>query len=669
MILRAIAHTRRLAFAPAARSVGRATARMERNFEGFVRSLTAHRYALDALDSIVAAPEQGRLYLRHDVRPKELMLALGLAALHQKLQVPGTFHLTWDMMEGIGRFEAAARRFRQFDSRYVRLGLQCDPVSRWLAQTRFAEHDRECERYVRSANFADYLEEMLQAWRDKGEDAAVLRTLYDGAWQCLGRLDRSFRSAVGNSLSISGRGSPLSNAFERACAARPELAVLAGWFSPIDFLMNGALEQFGYRFEATRFPPGGGPGPVVVFGGAPIEELREEIEVRVGGGGGLVVISPVENWAGDRYADLLPFPGSAARREPAVAASGTIPSEPFFTRERHLARLGWRCERFDRHELAAASRSVVGGAIDLSFPRFVRWLRSEGYVFDGFENGSLRFAERRAYLRYDVHIQDLLAAYVLADLHEQLRIVGSFQLMWKFSRYEEGLEPYFTKLLEFDRRYVQFGLHAAPAASWYLSEKLAGDFSRQGEAMASPGFTDWLLELHAAYCRDGDDAPALREIRASIDDTLTSIAASFRATFGDWKSISAHGNYLTNGFLEVCARHPEVNALRPYFHPVDYFGKWGVERFGFDYEITWLGADAFGADAYLPRVLMEGSPEETRRQWYRGRVAHGAGFVALLHPATWTCSQNATFFLPEEAARDGVTEAKGAGDRLADRPA
>ncbi len=639
---------------------------MERSFERFVRSLAAHGYTLDALDSIAAAPERGRAYLRHDVRPNDLSLALRLAALHQKLRVPGTFHLAWDTIEGAGRLASSARRFRHFDARYVRLGLQCDPVSRWLAQTQFAGDARAWDRFVESDEFSAYLVEMLAAWREQRHEAAALRAVRDGAWQCLGALDRSFRSVVGECSTISGRGSPLSNAFGRARETRPELAVLASWFSPIDFLLDSDLKRLGYRFEATRFPPGGGPGPAVVFGGTPIEELREELAVRVGGGGGLVAILPVESWTGEDYADLLPLPGSGAPPEPPVAAAaGSIPSEPFITRDRHLARFGWRCERVDKRALAAASRRIVGGAIDLSFPRFVDWLKSEGYVFDGFENGSLQFDERRAYLRYDVHIQDLLAAYVLADLHERLAIVGSFQIMWKFSRYEEGLEPYFAKLLEFDRRYVQFGLHAAPTASWYLAEKLGGDFSRQVDAVSGGEFPAWLLDLAAAYDRDGDDAPALRELRAGTDDTLSSIAASFRATFGAWKSISAHGNYLTNGFLDVCARHPEVSVLRPYFHPVDYLGKWGVERFGFDYEVTWLGADAVP----FPRVLMEGSPEETRRQWYRGRVAHGAGFVALLHPATWTCSQNATFFLPEEAARDGAAESKAAGDRLADRQA
>lgn len=665
MIRRTLAH----ALAPADRSAAGAP-RLKRHFQRFVRSLAAHGYTLDALDGIIAEPERERVYLRHDVRPNDLALALRLAALHQKLRLPGSFHLTWDVMEGIGPLEAEARRFRQCDPRYVRLGLQCDPVSRWLAQTRFAGNQREWDGFVGSPEFASYLDEMLQAWHDAGDDAAPLRALREGASECLAALDRSYRGVAGEPSSISGRGSPLSNAFNRARAARPELSVLVPWFSPIDFLVHSDLERLGYRREATRFPPGGGPGPVVVFGGAPIEGLREELLIRVGGGGGLVAILPVENWLGDRYAELLPLPGRAASREAVLAPeeaapSGSIPAEPFITRERHLARFGWRCERLDRHELAAASRRIVGGAIDLSFPRFVRWLATEGYVFDGFEGGGLRFDERCAYLRYDVHIQDLLAAYVLADLHERLAIVGSFQILWKFSRYEEGLEPYFTKLLEFDRRYVQFGLHAAPTATWYLTEKLGGDFTRQVDAMASPDFTAWLLDLQAAYRRDGDDAPALREIRAGSDDMLARIAASFRATFGDWKSISAHGNYLTNGYFEVCARHPEVSVLRPYFHPVDYLAKWGVDRFGFDYEVTWLGTDAVP----FPRVMMEGSPEATRRQWYRGRVAHGAGFIALLHPATWTCSQNATFFLPEEAARDGVAEAKGAGDQLADRPA
>jgi hypothetical protein len=88
----------------------------------------------------------------------------------------------------------------------------------------------------------------------------------------------------------------------------------------------------------------------------------------------------------------------------------SFPDRPFVTGPEHLSDFGPYCERVGKTELAAASRHLVGAAIDNSFPRFIEWLRSEGYVFDGFEEGPPRFNERRAYLRHDVHGQDLLAA-------------------------------------------------------------------------------------------------------------------------------------------------------------------------------------------------------------------------------------------------------------------
>ncbi len=623
---------------------------MAKVLEQFIRSLEARGYAPRFLDSIGALPEPGCVYLRHDVKPGALDAGLRLAELHQELRIPGTFHLAWDVIESDGRLDLMARRFCTLDPKYVRLGLQCDPVSRWLAASRYGGDHAQLNRFVASPGFPSYLGEMLQEWQRSGKESGSLRAVRDGAWNSLIAIDRSFRGTFGEGSSISGRGSPLSAAFSRARQAHPELASITAWFSPIDFLVHSDLRRLGYAFEATRFKRGKAPGPAVVFGGSEPAKLRKALDSRIAGGGGVVAIFPVEYWERDRYAGPPPFHADgrpAAGSTPPVAAAPPepMPSEPFFTRPKHLARLGRRFQRADKKKLTAVARNRVGGAIDLSFHRFIGWLRSEGYAFDGFEDGPPRFEERRAYLRYDVHVQDLLAAYVLAELHEELGIVGTFQITWKFSGFEEALEPYFTKLLEFDRRFVRFGLHAAPTASWFLHAKLAGDHTKEVEAVAGEDFAAWVLDLHAAYCRDGEDAPGLREIRQGTDDLLSSIAASFRATFGGWKSISGHGNYLTNGFSEVCARHPEVRVLQRYFHPVDYLVRWGVGRFGFDYEATSFGSDA----APFPRVLMESGSEQTRRRWCRGRVAHGAGFVALLHPATWTCSQNATFFLPEQA--------------------
>lgn len=630
---------------------------MEASFAQLVRSLADRGYTLCHFEDAVTALEPRCAYLRHDVQASELDAGLQLAALHQRMRVPGSFHLAWDAIEGQARLRNAAAGFRDFDKRFVRLGLHCDPVSRWLANSRFGGDSRELTRFVLSPHFARYLGELNQILRHDGEHAPALRELREGAWQSLIALDRSFRTAFGASLLISGRGSPLSGAYLRAREIQPELAAVARWVSPIDFLIESDIGQLGYTREATRFAADHHPGPTVIFGGAEALALREALETRTDGGGGFVAIFPAHYWQGDRLTDLLPAPRDGAKATaPRQNIGSGMPSSPVITRESDLTELHRGGKPVDKAQLTTAARRRVGTGIDISFPRFIASLRSEGYDVVGFDDGPLRFDRRCAYLRYDVHVQDLLAAYVLAEWHERLSLVGSFQITWEFSRYEEELSPYFARLLEFDRRFVGFGLHVAPTASWYLSEKLAGDPTRQVEAVSSEGFTDWVLDLAAAYRRDGDDAPPLRELRQGTDDTLSRIATSFQATFGRWKSVSGHGNFLSNGFAKVCANHPEVNVLQSYFNPVDYLVKWGVQRFGFDFEVTSLGYDPLP----FPRILMEGAPEQQRRRWYQGRISHGLGFVALLHPATWTCRQNAAFFLPEGRPAD-VADGEDAG--------
>lgn len=594
-----------------------------------------------------------RVYLRHDVSPADLDIqaALRLAAVHERLRIPGNFHLAWDAIEQNSPLKERALHLRQFDPEWVRLGLLCDPISGWLAQSRFDGDESRLNEFIRSAAFTEFIDELLAAWRAQGKDAPALRAIGEGAWGYLLEADRSFRVCFGRCSSISRRGLLLSNSFFNARRARPELSVLEPWLNPIVFLAGADLAALGYRFEATSFAPDNRPGPAVMFGGVDPPALRTSLHERMAGGDGFVAIFPTRYWAGERYMDLL-RPASENLATAPVAPPVALPERPVLTNLSDLKPFGPKCERVDRSQLARAARLKVGGGVDFSFLRFVDWLRSEGYSFGGFEDGPPRFGERVAYLRYDVHAQDLLAAYILAELHERLGIIGSFQISWMFSRHEEATAPYFEKLLEFDRRFVQFGLHAAPTATWYINEKHGGDPIKAREVIASDDFVDWLRGLHAAFLRDGDDALELREIRAGTDDTLSRIATSFRETFGVWKTISGHGNAVKAGFMQAQKKYPDLGVLEEYFHPVAYMEKYGVRRFGFDYEVT-----AFGVDRVpFPRVMMEGVPEETRRRWLQGRVANGAGFVALLHPANWTCRHNATFFLPAETGVEPGSE-------------
>src|SRR2546423_95673 len=80
-----------------------------------------------------------------------------------------------------------------------------------------------------------------------------------------------------------------------------------------------------------------------------------------------------------------------------------------------------------KHELAATAAARVGSQLKQHFRRYVTWLDRQGYDFGSCEALPPRLDRRRVYLRYDVHVRDLFGAFVLAGLHEELQIPGSFQ--------------------------------------------------------------------------------------------------------------------------------------------------------------------------------------------------------------------------------------------------
>jgi hypothetical protein len=645
--------------------------RIEQSFLRFVDRLHNNGYRIQPLAPARPSFALRHAHLRYDVfaRTVDIDAAMRLAALHERLRLPGTFHIAWDLIEEHPRLRKAVLPLAEFDPRWVHLGLHCDPLSHGVAGERFGGSLVALARFAGSARFVPWLEELLSAWRRQAGAAPALHSLHELGWAALVALDASFRRAVGRSSSLSGRKSELSVAFAKARAGYSELRAISPWVEPLDFLSGAPLPSLGYPFEATRFGADLRPGPTVLHGNAELSRLRSSLAARVAGGGGFVAIFPARDWSGERYEGLLselsepsgsaaaaaaPAVGSPRRRAASVARRPPAAplDRPVLTGPGDLIGFGRNCERVDARQLATAAREKVGDGVDDSFPRFVSCLRGEGYSFGSFESGPPRFAERFVYLRYDVHLQDLLAAYVLADLHQRLAVVGSFQITWQFSRFDEAIAPYFAKLLEFDRRFVQFGLHAAPTASWYLNEKLGGDGSTPREAVESDDFVAWLLELRAAFRRDRHRAAGLREIRQGTDDTLSAIAASFRQTFGAWKSISGHGNFLTAGFDRAAARYPQLKVLRPYFAPVAYLSRFGVARFGFELEATAFGRD----EVRFPRLITESPGVETRRRSLRGRIANGAGFVVLLHPASWTWNRNASFFLPGEIAAEARSE-------------
>ncbi len=551
-----------------------------------------------------------------------------MAQQHQRLGVPGTFALAWDLIGSDPRLAPVFLELREFDPRFVHFGLLSAPVENFLCHERFAGDARRQAEFLASPALPAFLD---------GLTAEAAREIRAGAAEQLRTESDAFAAVFGPSPTVAGRSGAWSAAFARERARRPELARLDATFHPVRFLASLDLGSFGFGPEAAALPGDDRMGPHVMFGGGEPETVRRDHHQRVWGGGGFVAIFPPASWACDGFDRLTTPP-----RFPDPPPPASAPASPILTNLEDLVPFGRRCERLDSGAVAAAAGTRTGPRLEPLFRRFVEWLTGEGYVFSDLEHGPPVFAERRVYLRYDVHIQDLLSAYVLADLHQQLEIPGSFQLNWRFSPAEEQLAPFFLKFREFDPRFVQVGLHCAPAATRFIHQRCAGDLGQAERAANDPGFDGYVRGLLAAHRRHGDAAGELLELRAETDAVITSLADSFRAAFGDWRTVSGHGNFLTAAFTRLRAREPAVGPLQDYFNAVGYLQRFGVARFGFAHELT-VFADA---RRDLPCVILEGGDQAVRRQYFHGRVAAGLGFLCLLHPATLTTDNLASIIPP-----------------------
>jgi hypothetical protein len=290
-----------------------------------------------------------------------------------------------------------------------------------------------------------------------------------------------------------------------------------------------------------------------------------------------------------------------------------------------------------KRDLVAAARARVGLQLEASFRRYVGWLDAMGYSFASCEESPLRFNTRRVYLRYDVHVRDLFGVFLLANLHEELQIPGSFQICWEHSRAEVQASRLFLKLRAFDRRFVQFGFHCAPESGWLVEQRFEGRSESLDRFVTSGGVRGLMAEWLAAFERDGHDAPVLAQARCAADIHLERTAASFRRRFGAVKTVSGHGTPLSAAYLDTVRDEPRLAAIAGYLHAVEYLTPERIRRHGFERELTRF--DETGPS--LPRILFENPIADMETQ-YRRRIAAGCGVVVLFHPATWTSDH----FLP-----------------------
>jgi len=283
-----------------------------------------------------------------------------------------------------------------------------------------------------------------------------------------------------------------------------------------------------------------------------------------------------------------------------------------------------------KRELVDTASALLGPGLQDRFRRYIAWLDRQGYEFGSCEEIPMSLDRRRAYLRYDVHVRDFNGAVLLAALHEELQIPGSFQICWEHTRAESEVSDLFCKLQAFDPRYVQFGLHCSPESRWLISERFAGRSQGLETFVADGGAGNMIAEWFEAYLRDGHEAPVLRQALSRAEASLAETALSFRRAFGPAITVSAHGTSLSAAYLQAAAARPEVAAIAPYLHPVDFLTPERIAIHGFGRELTRFDDDG----SPRLRIIFEG-PIHDMASRYHERMVQGGGFIVLFHPLSW----------------------------------
>lgn len=281
----------------------------------------------------------------------------------------------------------------------------------------------------------------------------------------------------------------------------------------------------------------------------------------------------------------------------------------------------------------AGDGAVGEHGLEPLFRAYVRWLQQAGYEFGSLEHGLPSFDNRTVYLRYDVHVHDLLPALLLARLHEELKIPGSFQITWRFSPHEEATERIFLRLREFDPRYVQFGLHCSPNLTFLIRHKFDWNNRKSRNFFMSSEFETYVVEILNDYRRHGEDAFKVREILEGGRAELADQADSFYSWFGRWSSLSGHGHGMSAAFKRLQTIRPELREIRYLFNPPEFLNRIGYRTLGFDMELTTFDHDHLGSP-----IIFEASGDVLNRN-YQKRIQAGRGFLALTHPATWTTTR------------------------------
>ncbi len=285
----------------------------------------------------------------------------------------------------------------------------------------------------------------------------------------------------------------------------------------------------------------------------------------------------------------------------------------------------------DPQQLYAALRPFSGHWRQ-GWKKLIQWLRDHGYSFAHQHRIKPGSNGKVVCIRYDVHVRDIVGAWGMLGLNEELGVKAEYHLFWGHGLHETMQADSFSALAAHESPLAAFGLHTSLLDHHLMWQFFDGDEGVYARALDGPQRDEFISLL--------SDPDQLQLLEKSAKKRFSRLHATFEKECAPCRCYSFHGSYINWLLREGHWKDSRLNKLvlslqgeRLIQEALAEYGN-GQES---DYATRVLGFE------YVSDNLLS---ESTMLNRLCDAVTNGFSILLLVHPALLQRGQTSFVALP-----------------------
>lgn len=295
----------------------------------------------------------------------------------------------------------------------------------------------------------------------------------------------------------------------------------------------------------------------------------------------------------------------------------------------------WTYERIYRDAvLGLVDSNLQPGDLRVAIRPFFRELQSDmaalctylgamGYKIETSGNEAHSPESKTAYIRYDIHIRDLVGAFGFEDYHAATGTPGNMFIQWRDGLSDHSTEPYFCKFGDMAAASMDIGLHISPVDTCLLDTRFAGDTIAYFDWYKTDDAMDWLKSLH-------ENPNKLNEFNAEVEEHACELAKSFYSVFPlSKREIASHGGAVSQCLRAKARELGPMGQMIASFYAENWLTSERIVKLGGTWDVEQCGKHGV-------RKVSDGGGQIKRMMTsLTTSVEREAPIQILIHPASW----------------------------------